>query len=431
MSNLTPLKFNWKYNRIELPEIFNSRVYKRSENVFENSDYLAQANEVYCAYVYQKRVNDPLYRDIKDRLNELYNYSISLNEEMLACVECLKSAYAEIIQYNDAFFNEVRVTLKRLEKDEKIFNIKKKNYDVQFKETSRYLCCFMILQDSIEKLNDAIVEFDKTSNVNKVEQSVILLKKKIQSHADFLARRMSSIWARNLWKTIEKTKSQTVIVNLMPKLQSLVDKSKSDLNDLNAIRKGYKRYFYDEKPQSCYALCVADDEKFFALSGNDYSSSGIPPTSNKDIDAIADAIGLSLKGFTQVTLNDDTKRYATCLSSSEIYYDGRETLRKDERFASVNFIGMNYSCCERKILSKIPSTAKNISLFIRFKPCKKCLPAMVGKLNQSIESYVISEQIGYIQRFFMTKVIVKDRGYVNLNNYKVERYELNESFIVD
>ena len=76
MSNLTPLKFNWKYNRIELPEIFNSRVYKRSENVFENSDYLAQANEVYCAYVYQKRVNDPLYRDIKDRLNELYNYSI-------------------------------------------------------------------------------------------------------------------------------------------------------------------------------------------------------------------------------------------------------------------------------------------------------------------------------------------------------------------
>ena len=430
MTNVAPLIFKWKYNGIELPEEFDSNKYEPEENVFEVSDYLAQAEEVYCTYVFHKSVNNELFHDLFYSLKELYNCTIPLNEEMLACVACLKSAYAEIVQYNDNYFNEVRTTLKRLENNKEKSNERKKWYVEQLQKTSQSMQCFMLFCTFVENLNDGIAEFEKTGNVDKIEKSIVSLRKKIQSSADFLVRKMSGIWKRNLWKTIEKTRSYAKIAMLNKKLQSLIAKSKSDLNDINAIKKGYKKYFYDVEPQGCYALCAVGNQNYFALSGYDYASSGTPPTNNNDVDVVAKAIGLSLKGFKRAVLNDKVKRYATYVSAKQIVFDGVENEYGNELLMENSFLAQNYSCCERKILSIIPNSEKDISFFIRFKPCKRCLPAMIDKKDRHIESYVISEQNGYGQKYFMSKVLVKDDSY-SVGNYTIPCYELSESIIVD
>lgn len=433
MANVAPLIFKWKYNGIELPEKFDSNKYKPEENVFEVSDYLAQADEVFCTYAFHICVNNKLFRDIFGSLKELYNYTISLNEEMLACVACLKSAYAEIVRYNDNYFNEVRTSLRRLENDNKKFNEQKKRFVEQYQKTCQNMQCFMLFCTFIENLNDGIAEFEKSGNVDKIEKSIVSLRRKIQSEAKFLVGKMSQIWKRNLWKKIENTKSDTAIAKISSKLNSLIQKSHGDLHNLGAIRKGYERYFYDVKPKSCYALCLAGDQKYFALSGYDYASSGTSSTNNKDIDAVANATALSLKNFKRAVLNDEVKRYAIYISAEQISFDRSEPVYGEERSMScipLDFLKQNYSCCERKILSVIPDTVNNISFFIRFKPCKRCLPAMVDKKDWHIESYVISEQNGYGQKYFMSKVLVKDDSY-SVGNYSIPRYELSESIIVD
>lgn len=423
--------FKWKYNGIELLEEFDSNMYKPEENVFEVSDYLAQADEVFCTYVFHKCLNNELFRDIFGSLKELYNYTISLNEEMLACVACLKSAYAEIVRYNDNHFNEVRTKLRRLENDKKNFNEQKKWFVEQYQKTCQNMQCFMFLCAFIDNLNDGITEFERTGNVDKIEKTIVSLRRKIQSEADFLVKKMSGIWKRNLWKTIENTKSYTVIAERSSKLNSLIQKSHGDLHDFIGIRKGYEMYFYDEMAKKrCYALCIAGTQKYFALSGHDYASSGTPPTNNNDVDVVANAIGLSLKGFKRAVLNDKVKRYATYVSAKQIGFDGVENEYGNELLMGNSFLAQNYSCCERKILSVVPNTENNISFFIRFKPCKRCLPAMVDKKDRHIESYVISEQNGYGQKYFMSKVLVKDNCY-SVDSYTIPRYELSESIIVD
>lgn len=424
------LIFNWSLNNRNIEEKFSSIDYEPQEDVFEISDYIFQSHEVLCTY--GKLECDGKFWPPNLRSEEALNTIIGMDELLLADVCFLKSVFSKTIKFNQRYFqnlkNEQQFAEQRSEIDIKewrrnyIKNDVNKLFFINIKDVS-------FLDKFFDDLKRNCDDFIQTGNIEILEESVKKLRSELQKQADFVVGKVKELYQENLWKIIGNCLPDENLA--LQKFGQALDKMNDEYRELKLLMKevsaAYRKII---QKGGCFAICNAKNRKIYALSGNDYPGSGRcrDGKAAQELDEIAYFLDLESEGFERAILNDQTKNYVRVFFDRIRFYED-VTLKED--VGTEYFDIRNYTCCERKIMSVLDSSCNNLEFFIRYKPCQKCVPAMTTSDNRKVISYVISEQLGFKPKFFISKVVIQDKSYTNFNGWKKYQYELNESIIVN
>ena len=227
-----------------------------------------------------------------------------------------------------------------------------------------------------------------------------------------------------LWQCLDNSSENfNIRINEIERLQNAFSDTQSFSHSVTDIEAHYndlidqlKNFPHSEIAKSCCkggrGSCVAimdvDNRKWYTLSGLDNKS--VLDAGDDDIFTLAQE--LSMPGFTYARLNGDVVRY---------------TKYNDTNFANHPFLNHpvklsqdpdplsqqdDYSCCERKLLASAPN-GNNYRFFIKYKPCKRCLPAMA---HDNIISHVYAHEKGFYNQ---NKTIKNIRISYSGNSYKI------------
>ncbi len=147
-------------------------------------------------------------------------------------------------------------------------------------------------------------------------------------------------------------------------------------------------YFYGKK---CFALAYKGSF-YFAVSGNDYHSP------NPQIEALGKQIvgALSVSKPTYCIATDETPSYGYFdLNHHFVEYEN-VVLRGDGTASAINNVGLQYSCCERKIIHYINpefiyGSFYKLRFIIKYAPCIDCSLALTKASNR----YLYGMEIKY------------------------------------
>lgn len=164
---------------------------------------------------------------------------------------------------------------------------------------------------------------------------------------------------------------------------------------------------------NCVAIMDADDCKWYTLSGLDNTS--VLHAGSDEIYMLGRQ--LSMPGYSYARLNGDVVRYTeyndTNLANHPFLNNPVKLSQDLNRIQQQD----DYSCCERKLLASAPN-GNHYEFFIKYKPCKRCLPAMA---QDNIISHVYAREKGFYNQNDTIKTIVVKQ----LDN---ETYRICESF---
>ena len=169
---------------------------------------------------------------------------------------------------------------------------------------------------------------------------------------------------------------------------------------------------------SCVAIMDVDNRKWFTLSGLD--NKRVLNAGSDDIYTLAQK--LSMPGYSYARLNENVVRYTRYNNANPDYHpflNNPVQLSQDpDRLSQQD----DYSCCERKLLASDPNGI-NYRFFIKYKPCKRCLPAMA---HDNIISHVYAHEKGfYNQNETIKNIRISDLG----NSYKIsEDFDIEKDY---
>lgn len=433
MTNNNELVFNWSLNGKHIEEKFSVPNYEPQEDAFEICDYIFQYHEVLNVFDMQS-IAAMSQKNL--RQEEALNTILSIDNFLLEKVILLKILFSKLLDYDDRYFKRLNEKHQQAESDSKT-NLHKWRSNYIEKNLKLFVLCDVkdvsFLARQFDDLKEGCEEFVSTGSVSSMREALDNLRKKIQQQADFIVDKVEELYQKNLWKILGNCLPNENLA--LQKFGQALDKMNKEYEEIQEqLKEAYVGYKKIVNKGGCFAICVAGGRKIYALSGNDYKNGSISSGRYLDEDAglqlekIANFINLESIGYERAVLNDDTMNYIKS-SGVRIYFEDAVSLKND--FRSEHYNIRNYTCCERKILSILDSSDNNLKFFIRYKPCQKCVPAMASDGARNIVSYVISEQLGFTPKFFISKVVIQDKSYINHNGYKEYQYELTESIIVN
>ena len=415
------LVFDWIVKKNFVKEVYPSSFYHPENGEYAVSDYLFEGFSTISFYNgLQFLKNFSEYEENTRRL------LISISEccqSFLKEIALLKSNYDRLKRFNHYYFMDVRGLVKGNWGEEGFIALEKMKADIL------RVCPFSTndnhyLQSFCKKIEQLMFNFN--NNIDLVESTFIEMMDALQNRANQLVNFAKDIWNENIFKkvkeiifSIRKGKEKDYAVYFY--LQEKEDEFKKLKKALNSSEDAKEMFIEGKK---CFAICKSKRKTYFALSGIDYDLNkgkiNYLSIVNNDVISVGHAIKKVYPNWIYAQLLDNTKSY-TCGFAVMIYSGIVHDFYNDVMGRSSNLVP-SYSCCERKIFSHIPLTNKKYDFFIKYLPCKKCLPAM-GMKNKKIVSYVPFEKKGFGKDILYTTVLVKEKKY--LKQYKVE-----ESYIV-
>lgn len=415
------LVFNWIIKKSTVRELYPSSSYKPENGEYAVSDYLFEGYSTisfYSGLQFLKR-----FPEYKENTSRLLNSISSCCQTFLKEIALLKNNYDKLKMFNHNYFMDVRglATGKRGERGAIVLE--------EMKADILRACPFSTndnhyLQSFCEKIEQLMFNFN--NNIDLVESAFVEVMDILQKRANQLVELAKNIWNENIFKKARKIvsfirkgleKDYAVSLYLQDKENEF-----EKLKRLLCSNKKAKELFIDGK--RCFAICNSKRKTYFALSGIDYNGTSISPLIvNNDVVSVGVSIKKIYRNWTYAQLSDDTKCYMDSLfePGSMVYGSPVRTFR-DDLNKGIYKIEKSYSCCERKIFSHVPQTNKKYEFFIKYLPCKKCLPAM-GMKDKKIISYVPFDKKGFGKGVLYTTVLVCELKY--LDQYKVE-----ESYVV-
>lgn len=415
------LVFNWIVKKSTVRELYPSSSYKPENGEYAVSDYLFEGYSTisfYSGLQFLKR-----FPEYKENTSRLLNSISSCCQTFLKEIALLKNNYDKLKMFNHNYFMDVRglATGKRGERGAIVLE--------EMKADILRACPFSTndnhyLQSFCEKIEQLMFNFN--NNIDLVESAFVEVMDILQKRANQLVELAKNIWNENIFKKARKIvsfirkgleKDYAVSLYLQDKENEF-----EKLKRLLCSNKKAKDLFIDGK--RCFAICNSKRKTYFALSGIDYNGTSISPLIvNNDVVSVGVSIKKIYRNWTYAQLSDDTKCYMDSLfePGSMVYGSPVRTFR-DDLNKGIYKIEKSYSCCERKIFSHVPQTNKKYEFFIKYLPCKKCLPAM-GMKDKKIISYVPFDKKGFGKGVLYTTVLVCELKY--LDQYKVE-----ESYVV-
>lgn len=192
----------------------------------------------------------------------------------------------------------------------------------------------------------------------------------------------------------------------VPKLESIsINDSITKLQEcINKERNGQRYFGKYRNGKGCFGLLEGDKDTYLALSGPfDVQDKDIlnylcfnpdKDRSNKDLQNNVNTLILNDPYFSKAIyseMNKGVKRYPCTIPNSPRAITVLQSL-EEAMNASVDKdeIKSDYSCCERKMFSKLNYTLSGSwAMFTRRAPCPKCIPAIKDVLNKNPGSSIL------------------------------------------
>ena len=418
------LIFNWIVKKRIVTEEYPSSLYNPENGEYAVSDYLFEGYSTisfYCGLQFLKQ-----FPDYEENTRRLLISISACCRTFLQEITQLKNDYDRLKGFNRNYFMDVKGLAKGNRGEQGFIALEEMKADIlracPFSTNKNHY-----LQSFCKKIEELM--FDFNNNIGLVESAFVEVMDTLQNRAKQLVAFAKDIWNENIFK-----KAKQIVLSIRKgdeedyAIHSYLQKKEDEFEELKNLLssdKNAKKLFIEGK--RCFAICKSKRKTYFALSGIDYNLNGkksiSPLIVNNAIVSVGNSIKKIHRNWTYAQLSDNTECYMDDFSEpgSMIYGNSIRTFRDDLNKGTYN-IGMSYSCCERKLFANIPQSNRKYEFFIKYLPCKKCLPAM-GKKNKKIVSYVPFDKKGYGEKILYTTVLVHELKH--LKKYKVE-----ESYIV-
>lgn len=350
--------------------------------------------------------------------------SFIIADELEAQISYHRAAYKLLRNFVDERFVQLGSLLQEqnpltLQDSEILHNI-----HIWYRENANRI--FYTLDNQNDKLSKSVFGLTRSTLKNYISA----LSNRVYSH-DYLRKnyRIKQLWEclisstnafNNEVEEIEK------IQNNFFSLQKTSYSSKSLAADYDEIidklgnfpKNNIAKSCCNPKRGNCVAIMEANNNKWFTLSGLD--NTGVLSESNDDIYNLGQ--NLSMLGFSYSRLTGDVMRYTKynnidCTNHPFLMTPvqlSQDTDRDNQK--------KEYTCCERKLLASEPN-APDYKFFIKYKPCKRCLPAMAHK---NITSFIYATEKGFYNQNNTIKTIhIRDLG----DSYKVsEDFDIEKDY---
>ena len=422
------LIFKWNVKKSFITEEYPSSFYNPENGEYAVSDYLFEGYSTISFYSGLQFLEQ--FPDYEENTRRLLSSISACCQAFLEEIALLKNNYDRFKGFNHYYFMDVRGHAKGNWGERSAIALEKMKADIlracPFSTNDNHY-----LQSFCEKIEQLMFNFN--NNVDLVESAFAEAMGTLQNRANQLVELAKNIWNENIFKKARKIASS--IRNGVEKDYAaffyLQEKEKEfeELKKILSSNEDAKGLFIDGK--KCFAICKSKRKTYFALSGIDYNlnnktnnkNSISPLKVNNAIVSVGDSIKKIHRNWIYAQLSDNTECYMNSFSEpNSMNYGGSiRTFRGDLNNGTYKIEG-SYSCCERKIFASIPQSNRKYEFFIKYLPCKKCLPAM-GMKNKKIVSYVPFDKKGFGKKILYTTVLVYELKH--LKKYKVE-----ESYIV-
>lgn len=417
------LVFNWIVKKSIVTEEYPSPFYKPENGEHAISDYLFEGYSTISFYSGLQFLKQ--FPDYKENTRRLLSSISACCQAFLEEIALLKNNYDRLKGFNHYYFMDVRRHAKGNWDERSATELEKMKADILracpfSTKDNHYLQLFC------KKIEQLMVDFN--NNIDLVESAFAEAMGTLQNRANELVELAKSIWNENIFKKARKMAS--LIRKGFEKSYAIFSYFQDKENEFEKLKRllssneDAKGLFIDGK--KCFAICNSKRKTYFALSGTDYNLNNkinnintiSPLKVNQDIVSVGVSIKKIYRNWTYAQLSDNTECYMDPLSEpgSMAYGSSIRTLRGDLNNSTYK-IEWSYSCCERKIFANIPQSNRKYEFFIKYLPCKKCLPAM-GMKNKKIVSYVPFDKKGFGKNILYTTVLVHELKY--LKKYKVE-----------
>lgn len=416
--------FYWNVKRNVVKEEYPSAFYHPENGEYAVSDYLFEGYSTISFYSGLQFLKQ--FPDYEENTRRLLISISACCRTFLQEITQLKNDYDRLKGFNHNYFMDVKGLAKGNRGEQGFIALEEMKADIlracPFSTNKNHF-----LQSFCKKIEELM--FDFNNNIGLVESAFVEVMDTLQNRANQLVELAKNIWNENIFKKASKIASSIRKgIETDFAIHFYLQEKEDEFNKLKKIlssNENAKEMFIEGK--KCFAICKSKRKTYFALSGIDYnlnSGKSISPLIvNNAIVSVGNSIKKIHRNWTYAQLSDNTECYMDDFSEpgSMIYGNSIRTFRDDLNKGTYN-IGMSYSCCERKIFSHIPPANKKYEFFIKYLPCKKCLPAM-GMKNKKIISNVPFDKKGFGKNILYTTVLVHELKY--LKKYKVE-----ESYIV-
>lgn len=415
------LVFDWNVKKNIVKEVYPSSLYDPENGEYAVSDYLFEGYSTISFYSGLQFLRQ--FPDYEEKTRGLLSSISACCQTFLEEITLLKNNYDRLKEFNHYYFMDVRVHAQGNRDEQSVIILEKMKADIlracPFSTNNNHY-----LQLFCKKIEQLMVDFN--NNIDQVESAFAEAMSTLQNRANRLVELAKNIWNENIFKKARKMAS--LIKKGFEKGYAIYLYFQDKENEFEKLKRllssneDAKGLFIDEK--KCFAICNSKRKTYFALSGIDYNGTSISPLIvNNDVVSVGVSIKKIYRSWTYAQLSDDTKCYMDSLfePGSMVYGSPIRTFR-DDLNKGIYKIEKSYSCCERKIFSHVPQTNKKYEFFIKYLPCKKCLPAM-GMKDKKIISYVPFDKKGFGKGILYTTVLVCELKY--LDQYKVE-----ESYVV-
>lgn len=406
------LFFNWVLEDERIEESYP----KKMNGDFDISDYYFESHSIIALSKYYAICQmDFVDSRKRDHLKRLLKKVLEVDDSFQYVVDNYKHYFLDLqkkIGFN--FQRKIEETVKDFQRGE----VPRAEYNKKIKSIKKVILPFF-------KENDYMLLLCRNFKEN-YEEIIDIIKNafgSIQEKVNKVVALASKIWNLKLFDFSQQLDPSLASPQI---LNTLLDAYNEVLENLRLTSEGQKKYM-NEKKGGCVAVCFIDEIRCFALSGIDYD-----PEKNMwaKLDRIVDEDMIKMGKIIEqkcklsyCQLNKFVKRYTT-ETSDDIFFDGVENSLEDDVFIlSEDELKCHYACCERKIKSVYP-TGRDYLFFIKYLPCKKCLPAVVSNDEQNITIYTRFNRLGFGNgRSEMIKTRVREEK-------KLELYRLTESYFV-
>ena len=396
------LYFNWKVNGQNLLETyrpqsdsafaFNSKMFDysfvnreyRREVDFTTSDYIFQMQFILNLYVL-KNLDEKLGPKKIDAIISLFK---SVEYIFLKAVNCTKVIFDSICRFEIAF-NEMCIQQGNHFESES-FETELNSISLNFLRSIPDVGYnFFIRMD----LGKAKHDFARIRTPVAISNWIVKMKKLIQKKANQIVDDATPFLNYSLWNDFIAFKENgyegALFTKIVDNIKKLFMNSDRTMQKLKTMVNGFVAY----NKKGCCAICFADDEKYYSLSGvDDYKGNHLKIKSwiqRKDFQNIINALSPG-KDFKYAYLTNLVMCYGVNWKKDQnlrVYLTSPTPLANI--YNNPNLVKRDISCCERKIMAACQN-ARKYEFYIRYDPCDWCCPDLLPKNNKKI-SFVTSE----------------------------------------
>lgn len=251
--------------------------------------------------------------------------------------------------------------------------IKNSKKEIQFLyEFTEYYKLF--LTEIKNDLHLLLIIFSNLSNINKNNNSILkifkFLKKlnnKYQLAISITNQNINTLLSSFITTFYHSFINHTFLIEKKDDRISVINKY---IELLKTIKLGKEAY----KKQKCFCL-MNENEYYYTISGYDFDSTD---AQLKEVIQIGEDLNKCFPSykFNYCRLNDFTLSYGFTPGKKRFIQYRYPIPHFFAIYKHFPYLGLQYSCCERKIFSYLQDYNTELKIYCKYAPCKKCIPAI-------------------------------------------------------